>query len=75
MHILTRFGFGTNSYEFEQSRQQSYDDNFTSLVQAMVRVPGASHGIAARPSHMAAKAAHVLEWFQRHGGPETDDSP
>jgi acylaminoacyl-peptidase len=36
---------------------------------AMVRIPEASHGIAARPSHLAAKVAHVLEWFQRHGGP------
>jgi acylaminoacyl-peptidase len=36
---------------------------------ALVRLPGASHNLAARPSHLAAKAAHVLEWFQRHGGP------
>lgn len=36
---------------------------------ALVRIPGASHDLAARPSHLAAKAAHVLEWFQRHGGP------
>lgn len=33
---------------------------------ALVRIPGASHGIAARPSHLIAKVAHVLEWFQRH---------
>ena len=33
----------------------------------LVRVPGASHNIAARPSHMIAKVAHVLEWFERHG--------
>jgi acylaminoacyl-peptidase len=31
-----------------------------------VRIPGASHGIAARPSQLAAKVAHVLEWFERH---------
>ncbi|PSQ96945.1 MAG: peptidase S9 family protein [Bacteroidetes bacterium SW_9_63_38] len=36
---------------------------------ALVRIPGASHNLVARPSHLAAKAAHVLEWFQRHGGP------
>jgi acylaminoacyl-peptidase len=30
---------------------------------ALVRVPGASHGIANRPSHLIGKVAHVLGWF------------
>jgi acylaminoacyl-peptidase len=34
----------------------------------MVRIPGASHGITNRPSHLIAKVAHILEWFERHGG-------
>ena len=34
----------------------------------LVRIPGASHGIAARPSNLVAKVLHVLEWFERHGG-------
>jgi len=33
---------------------------------ALVRVPDASHGIAARPSHLIAKVAHVLRWFETH---------
>ena len=33
---------------------------------ALVRVPGASHGIARRPSHLIAKVAHVLAWFERY---------
>jgi len=33
----------------------------------LVRIPGASHGIAARPSHLIAKVLHVLAWFERHG--------
>ncbi len=33
---------------------------------AMVRVPGASHGIARRPSHLIAKVLYILEWFERH---------
>lgn len=37
---------------------------------ALVRVPGAAHGIAARPSGLMAKVAHVLAWFERYGGPE-----
>ena len=33
---------------------------------ALVRVPGASHGIAQRPSHLIAKVAHILKWFETH---------
>lgn len=33
---------------------------------AYVRVPGASHGIASRPSHLVAKTEHILGWFARH---------
>ncbi|MEL6328822.1 MAG: S9 family peptidase [Planctomycetota bacterium] len=32
----------------------------------MVRVPGASHGIASRPSRLVAKIANVLAWFEEH---------
>ena len=32
----------------------------------MVRVPGASHGIVARPSRLMVKVAHVLKWFEVH---------
>lgn len=34
----------------------------------MVRIPGASHGITRRPSHLIAKVLHVLKWFDDHGG-------
>ena len=33
---------------------------------ALVRVPGASHDIAARPSQLIAKVAHVLAWFEKY---------
>lgn len=33
---------------------------------ALVRIPGASHGIARRPSQLIAKVAHVLKWFQTY---------
>ncbi len=39
-----------------------------SIPTALVRIPGASHGIASRPSRLAAKVAHVLAWFERHSG-------
>lgn len=32
----------------------------------LVRVPEASHGIAARPSHLIAKVDNILAWFQRY---------
>ncbi len=32
----------------------------------MVRIPGAGHGIAARPSNLIAKVAHILAWFDRY---------
>ena len=32
----------------------------------LVRVPGASHGIVARPSRLMLKVAHVLKWFEVH---------
>lgn len=33
---------------------------------AMVRIPDASHGIASRPSNLAAKVAHILGWFEKY---------
>lgn len=33
---------------------------------AMVRIPGASHGINARPSHMLTQVLNTLAWFERH---------
>lgn len=33
---------------------------------ALVRVPGAAHHIAARPSHLIAKVDNIMGWFARH---------
>ncbi|HVS13521.1 MAG TPA: S9 family peptidase [Thermoanaerobaculia bacterium] len=35
---------------------------------ALVRIPGASHSITARPSQFQAKVAYILAWFARFGG-------
>lgn len=40
---------------------------------AMVRIPGASHGIAARPSHLMGKVAHILAWFEKYGGSKHEE--
>ncbi len=37
---------------------------------AMVRIPGASHGIAAKPSNLVAKVASILTWFDKYKGEE-----
>jgi len=33
---------------------------------ALVRIPGASHGIASRPSQLIAKVDNILGWFERY---------
>ena len=33
---------------------------------ALVRIPGASHNIVARPSQLIAKVANVIAWFERY---------
>ncbi len=33
---------------------------------AMVRIPGASHGIASRPSNLVAKIVSILAWFEKY---------
>ncbi len=40
---------------------------------ALVRIPGASHNIAARPSQLIAKVAYVLDWFERYKRKESGD--
>lgn len=40
----------------------------------MVRIPGASHGIAARPSNLISKVVHILEWFDRYDPAREDES-
>jgi dipeptidyl aminopeptidase/acylaminoacyl peptidase len=38
---------------------------------AMVRLPGASHGIASRPSRLITKVDHILAWFERYRNDES----
>ena len=59
---------GTEDYRTPMSESEQFYQalKLQQVETALVRIPGASHGIAARPSQLAAKAAHVLEWFERH---------
>jgi dipeptidyl aminopeptidase/acylaminoacyl peptidase len=36
------------------------------IPSVMVRIPGASHGIAARPSHLIQKVGNIVSWFDRY---------
>ena len=36
----------------------------------LVEIPGASHGIASRPSQLITKVAHTIEWFEQYRGNE-----
>ena len=36
---------------------------------AMVRIPGASHAINARPSNMIAQVLNTIAWFEKHRSP------
>ncbi|MFT3726596.1 MAG: S9 family peptidase [Terricaulis sp.] len=39
----------------------------------LIRVPGASHDIAARPSGLIIKVVNTLQWFSEHGGEPVPD--
>ncbi len=63
---------GEEDYRTPMSESEQY---YQALVlekvpAALVRVPGASHGIAARPSQLIAKVANILAWFERHDARE-----
>jgi len=38
---------------------------------ALVRIPGASHGIASKPSQLIAKVNSITQWFEMHSGKKT----
>ncbi len=42
---------------------------------ALVRVPGASHELVDRPSHLIAKVENILGWFEKHRGDAGQASP
>jgi dipeptidyl aminopeptidase/acylaminoacyl peptidase len=42
------------------------------IESAMVRVPGASHALHARPSNLMAKPAYAIHWFEKFRGGDDD---
>ena len=39
---------------------------------ALIRIPEATHGIVARPSHLMAKVDNILAWFERYSKDENE---
>lgn len=49
-----------------ESKQLYHALKLRRIDTALVEIPGAAHNIAARPSQLIAKVAHVLAWFERY---------
>lgn len=63
---------GENDHRTPMSETEQYYKalKLRQVPTAMVRVPGASHGIAARPSNLVQKIGNILGWFETHSGAE-----
>ncbi len=59
---------GESDYRTPISETEQYYQalKLRDIETAMVRIPEASHGIAARPSHLISKVLHILAWFDRY---------
>lgn len=59
---------GEDDYRTPISESEQYYQalKMRGVETAFVRIPGAGHGIAARPSHLISKVLHVLAWFESH---------
>ena len=70
--ILDRKGYLVLTGEVDYRTPMSESEQFYQALKlrkvetVLVRVPGAPHDIAQRPSHMMAKATYVLKWFELH---------
>jgi len=69
---------GEEDYRTPMSESEQYYQalHLRRVPTALVRVPGAGHGLDKRPSQLAGKVAHVLAWFERHSAAgEATNSP
>ncbi len=62
---------GADDYRTPVSESEQYYTALQTLgvPTALVKVPGASHSITARPSQSAAKASAIIAWFERYRTP------
>lgn len=59
---------GEEDYRTPMSETEQYYQalKLRKVDTAMVRIPGASHSIAARPSQLIAKVAYITAWFEKY---------
>ena len=59
---------GESDYRTPISETEQYYQalKLNNVDTAMVRIPGASHGIYRRPSNLMSKVAHILWWFEKY---------
>ncbi len=59
---------GENDYRTPMSESEQYYQalKIRKVDTALVRIPGAGHSIAKRPSQLIAKVAHILKWFEMY---------
>ncbi len=59
---------GEEDYRTPMSESEQYYQalKLRKVETALVRIPGASHGIARRPSNLISKVLHILKWFELH---------
>ncbi|MFT5278002.1 MAG: dipeptidyl aminopeptidase/acylaminoacyl peptidase, partial [Granulosicoccus sp.] len=59
---------GEDDYRTPMSETEQYYQalRLRQIDSAMVRIPGASHGIASRPSHLIQKVGNIIAWFEKY---------
>ena len=59
---------GESDYRTPISESEQYYQalKLQDIDAAMVRIPGASHGIASKPSRLIQKVGNILAWFERY---------
>ena len=59
---------GEEDYRTPMSETEQYYAGLklSGVETAMVRIQGAGHGIAARPSNLISKVVHILGWFEKY---------
>lgn len=65
---------GEKDYRTPMSETEQYYQalKLQKVDSAMVRIPGAGHGIYAKPSNLVQKIGNILAWFERYS-PEDDE--
>ena len=66
---LVVVGSDDNRTPASQAEQYYTALQVRNIPTALVKVPGASHSITARPSQSAAKASAIIAWFDRYKAP------